>query len=150
MKIEINVSDFYLCEDDNLESGLKDYIKKEVIRQIYASIDKKVEEHVTRRVKDEVEQKMSLYINKKITELVASEKIIKDSKEVLIEDYIKTVFQNSSGWNNPTDTIKKLAEQFGKELKARYDLQFASHVVAKLNEQGMLKDDVAKMLLPSK
>lgn len=149
MKITIDVSEFYLGEDTDLEQGLKDYVSGQVIKHIFKSIEKRVEEHIERRVKDEIEQKLSRFINKTIEDLIATESIIRDGKTTTIADHIKNQFQNGYGWNNPQEAIKKLADQFGKELKARYDLQFASHVVAKLNEQGMLKDDIAKLILES-
>lgn len=42
------------------------------------------------------------------------------------------------------------AKDFGKEMKERYDLLFASQLVAKMSETGLLKEDVAKLLLPNK
>ncbi len=149
MKITIDVSDFYLNNEDDLETNLKIFVIDKVTNSIYKSIEKKIEDQIERRVKDEVDQKLSRFINKTIEDLIATENIIKDGKSISIADHIKNVFQNTNGWNNSTDAIKKLATQFGSELKARYDLQFASHVVVKLNEQGMLKEEVAKMLIPS-
>lgn len=148
MKITVDISEFYLSEDKELEQGLRDYVVSEVKHQIYKSIEKRVEEHIERRVKDEVEKNLALFINKTISELIATENIVRDGKQISISEHIKKQFESSYGWNSPNEAIKKLAEQFGKELKARYDLQFASHVVAKLNEQGMLKEDIAKILLP--
>lgn len=147
MKITIDVSEFYLGEETDLESGLKDFIIKEVIFRIFNSIETRIEEHIERRVKNEVEQKLTFFINKTITDLIDTENIVVGGKSVRIVDFIKERFVNNSGWSSPQESIKKLAQEFGKELKSRYDLQFASHVVAKLNEQGMLKEDIAKILL---
>lgn len=152
MKITVEVSDFYLDSEngDDLEASLKDYVKKEVLNQIYKTIEKKVEEQITRRVKEEVEQKLTRFINKTIEDLIANESLVMSGKTIPIAEYIKNQFVSNSGWGSPTETLKKLATQYGAELKARYDLQFASHVVAKLNEQGMLKADIAKMLTETK
>ena len=43
---------------------------------------------------------------------------------------------------------RELAEKSAAELKARYDLLFASQLVSKINEHGMLREDVARLLLP--
>jgi hypothetical protein len=43
--------------------------------------------------------------------------------------------------------IDKKAEEFAKELRARYDNVFAAKIVGKLKEQNMLAPDVAKLLL---
>lgn len=34
-------------------------------------------------------------------------------------------------------------------MKQRYDLLFASQIVAKLDEHGLLKEDIAELLLPT-
>ena len=34
-------------------------------------------------------------------------------------------------------------------MKQRYDLLFASQIVAKLDEHGLLNEDIAELLLPS-
>lgn len=43
--------------------------------------------------------------------------------------------------------VKRKAEEFAKDLKARYDNVFAAKVVQSLNQNNMLSDDVAKLLL---
>ena len=40
--------------------------------------------------------------------------------------------------------------KFGKELKERYDLVFATQVVKSLDKQGLLKENVAKLILENK
>ena len=64
-----------------------------------------------------------------------------------LKEYILYQIQNNTGWNSPNENIKKLAQKFGEEMKNRYDLLFASQLVAKMNENGLLKEDVAKKLL---
>jgi len=150
MEIKINVEDFYLDGKTDLEEGLKAYVKREVLNEINKSIQARVEEHITRKVKEEVEKHLYTMINKKIGELILSENIIVSGKEIAIVDHIKNVFQNTTGWNYPTENIKKIAEAFGKEMKSRYDLAFASHVVSKLQENGMLKDNIADLLIEGK
>ena len=43
---------------------------------------------------------------------------------------------------------RELAEKSVADLKARYDLIFASQIVSKINEHGMLRENVAALLLP--
>lgn len=45
-------------------------------------------------------------------------------------------------------SITSAADKIGNELKDRYDLLFASQLVAKMNEVGLLKENVANILLP--
>lgn len=150
MKITVEVSEFYLDEDLNLEESLKNNVKNEVLKAIQKSIHDKVEDQITRQVKIQIEKKLLKTIDKEISANIDNGIIKQNGKEVKIVDYIKDLFQNSHGWNSPTDKIKLLSKQFGEELKARYDLTFASHIVARLNDNGMLKDGVAKLIIEDK
>jgi anaerobic ribonucleoside-triphosphate reductase len=148
MKVTIDISDFYLDEGEELESSLKQFIIRECVQQINKSIEKKVEDHITRTVKNEIEQKLTYKINKQIEEIIATETIKVDGKEQPFNEYIKYKFQYSSGWSSAQGALESLAKRFGEELKKRYDMLFASQIVSKLHENGMLKEDVAKLLLP--
>jgi len=150
MKIEINISDFYLDEDDDLEQGLKNYIKRDVINQIYASIQEKVQEEITSQVIEVVEENLSTEISAAIKTQIEIGKIksrYDRSKEVTLAEYTKECFVQHSGYNSFDSNIKQLADGFAKEMKGRYDLLFASQLVAKMNENGLLKEDIAKLLL---
>lgn len=148
MKFTVEVSDFYL-EEENLEQGLQDRIRHDVLLQIQQSIKDKVEEQITRKVKLEIESKLSIMITETIDKLIATENIKVSNEDISIQDHVKSLFIKNSGWQTPHDTIKRLAEKFGNELKQRYDLAFATHVVSKLSDNGLLKDDVAKLLIPN-
>jgi hypothetical protein len=43
--------------------------------------------------------------------------------------------------------IETNTKLFSAEFKDRYDLLFASQLVSKMNAVGLLKDDVAKLLI---
>lgn len=148
MKFTIEIEDFYIEEGD-IESSLKDHIKADVVSQIYAKIKDKVDEHITRRVKADVEEKMHRFMNVAIEEIIRTEKFTYNREEISLSDYIKKEFANNQSYRTPTETIQKLAKQFADEMKGRYDLLFASQLVAKMSNNGMLKEDVAKILLDS-
>ena len=148
MKFTIEVEDFYLDGEDSLEANLKDYIKRDVVSQIEKNIRTKVEDQIQREVHLEVEKTFVRKIRDAVTEIVGTEKIKgSNGVEITLSDYIKNKFQNNTDWRSPDDTIKALAKKFGDEMKARYDLLFASQIVQKLHENGLLKEDVAKKLL---
>ena len=147
MKFTVEVEEFWLGEDGELERGLKEYVSKKVLDQIYQTIDKKVEDHIAITIKKEIDNKLYYKINQKISELIATENIFIDKKEISIADHIKNVFQTNTGWRSPQEAIREFAQKFGNECKQRYDLAFASQIVAKMNENGLLKDDVAKLIL---
>lgn len=150
MKIDINVTDFYLDENDNLEQGLKNLIKQEVITSINKSIKARVEEQITMEVKDTVEKLLYKQISadiKEVLETGTTKSRSDSSKQVLFKDYVRECFNYNGGWTSFEENIKKLAQAFSAELKQRYDLLFASQIVVKMQEQGLLKEDVVKLLL---
>lgn len=149
MKFTVEVDDFYL-EEEELSHALSDYIKRDVVSQIQKSIKDRVEKQIEMEVKSTVEKTMYKQITSEIENVIKTgmTKSRKDSKEqVTLEQYTRECFYANSGWQNFDDIIKKLAQNFSTELKQRYDLLFASQIVAKLNENGFLKDDVAKLIL---
>ncbi len=162
MKFTIEVEDFYLDEGMELEQGLKDYVRENVIKDIWHKIDKKVEEHISRIVKEEVTQKMTVKMNTEIKRIIDEEKIknpgfknsnyqdTKDKEYVTLAEYLKNEFINGYGYNSPLSTIKDLAKKFSDELKQRYDLMFAAQIVDKMAQQGLLKENIAKQLIDGK
>jgi hypothetical protein len=71
---------------------------------------------------------------------------------VNIQDYISKQLDNdlnvSRDFQNRLDKISSdSAKSITQQLKDRYDLMFASNLVSKMNELGMLKQDVAKLIL---
>ena len=149
MKITIDVSEFYLEESD-LETGLRHFVKDAVLVEIKKSIQEKIDTQLTMQIKADVEKNMYQQMNLFIADFIKVGKIksSRDSnKQITIEEFITEKFAYDSGWSSPSDMIKKLADTYGREMKSRYDLLFASQLVAKMNEQGLLKKDVAKILL---
>lgn len=150
MKFTIEVEDFWLDSDSGLEPALKNHVIREVVNQINNQIKKKVEDHITTEVKKQVEEKFYVRMNQLIKEVIETEKIksgYNNGELITIQQYLKQQFENNHGYRSPDSVIKDLASKFGNDLKARYDLLFASQLVAKLNENGMLKEDIAKLLL---
>ena len=56
MKITIDLEDFFMNEESNLEESLKTYVKDNVLREIKEHIKEKVDTQITMRVKEEVEK----------------------------------------------------------------------------------------------
>lgn len=149
MKFTVEIEDFYL-EEENLNEGLKAYVRNEVIRKIHENIKEKVEKQITLKVNEEVQKTLVTVINSTINDFVTTEKIVSNGQEIEIREHLKNLFQKTSGWKTPQELILKLAKEFGAEMKSRYDLLFASQIVSKMQENGLLKDDVAKLLLAPK
>jgi hypothetical protein len=154
MKYTIEVEDFYLEGGDDgqegLEKGLREYITHEVVRQIWKQIKEKVDDAITMKVKAKVEQEMALQINTRIREIISSETITRDKKEISISDYIKQQFENNSGWNNPNEQITKRAKEFGDEMKKRYDFFYANQIVQQMHTVGIIKEEIYANLIENK
>lgn len=152
MKFTVELDEFWMDEDyGTLDEKLKSYVIHDVIMQIKSGIREKIETEISSQIQKQLEQCMYEYIQKEVKDFISEGKIRKSSynkEEILIKDWIKEKFTGDTGYNNTEKVIKSLAKDFGKELKERYDLLFASQLVAKMSETGLLKEDVAKLLLP--
>jgi hypothetical protein len=150
MKFTIEVDDFWL-EDSELEPALKKFVTDSVIVQINQSIKAKVEEAVTKEVKAQVEQTLYRKIGTFVTECIANDKIkghYSNTPELTLQEWVKTQFVETARSKAPIDDkIRTLAAAFGEEMKKRYDLLFASQLVAKMKDSGFLKDEAVQLLL---
>lgn len=150
MKFIIEVEDFYLDEESQLAPALTKHIIFDVVQQIEKSIKDRVEKQITMEVKARVEDSMYRLIQSYVSDTVANGKMQsqKNAKEmILISEYVKETFERNTGWASPEEKIKGLAKQFGDAMKQRFDLLFASSIVANLKDNGLLNADAAKMLL---
>jgi hypothetical protein len=152
MRITIDLEEFW-TDEECLSDALKHAITANIIREVMDKIEAKAVEEIRNtcvKVVDEfLEKKISLYIDEEIRkgEIKSSRN---SSNKVPIHEYIRERFEYGHGWNSFDDKIKKLTTQFSNEMKERYDLLFASQLVAKMGNSGMLKEDVAKLLLNDK
>lgn len=153
MKIEVELKGFYANEEENLDEALKRHIVRDVVRQIHESIREKVDNQVTSEAKKIVEETLQQEISTSIKAVVRTCKMKskKNSNEdISMEDYVKECFLYTGGWHSFDKLIKDQSAAFAKELKARYDLHFATQLVVKMGENGLLKDDLAKLLIDPK
>ena len=150
MKFIVEVDEFWLDEESDLEPSLRGFVIKEVTAKINKQIEKKVDETITRQVKEQIQKQLLAKTNKLIDEFIEKGKMTtgySSDPDVSVGEYIRRVFNNKNGWGNPKDQIEKLAKQFGTELKNRYDLLFATQIVKSLDKEGLLKENIAKMIL---
>lgn len=150
MKFTVDISESWVEENEDgvrLEAVLKRDIIYQVRSQIMGLIKDQVNKEIADVVKAELEATLKAKIEATTTALIQSGNIMISNKEIKLTDYIKQQFEGNIGWQHPIESLRKLANQFGAELKARYDVAFANQIVIKINEQGMLKDEVVKLLL---
>jgi hypothetical protein len=150
MKFTITIEDFWLDEEQDLEPKLKSHIIHNVVQQIHASIKSKIDEHVTKEVKAQVEQSLYRKISTLVGEIIATDKIkgrYSGEADMTLQEYVHEQFKNNTGYNSIQDNIKKLANSFADDMKRRFDLLYASQIVAKMSDNGLLKEDAVKLLL---
>lgn len=144
MEIKIDVSDFYL-EDGDLESNLKAYVVREVTRTIWEQIKKEVKEKCETTVIHEVDRTLSTRMAAFTEECLADPELKVKGKT--IKEYLQDKYVNQSGWGSPAETLDKIAKQCGIEMKQRYDIVFATQIVRRLHDNGLLKEGAEKILL---
>lgn len=150
MQFTIEVSDFWLDEEKELEPALRNHIIRDVVSKIEASIKQKIDDHIQKEVKSQVEQSLYRKINSLVGEIIATDKVkgkYTNDKEMTLQEWIHAEFFNNTGYRSPEETIKGLAKKYGDEMKQRYDLLFASQIVAKMSDNGFLREDAMKLLL---
>ena len=153
MKFTVEIDEFWLDEDANgFEEELKNSIKIDVCQQIKKMMLTHIENEITNVVKQQVSDTLREQIQALVADVISTG-MIRESyysdKEISIEDWIKSQFNANCGYHNANAKITELAKKFGDEMKQRYDLLFASQIVAKLDEHGLLKEDIAELLLPT-
>jgi predicted transcriptional regulator YheO len=159
MKINVTVdlSEFFTEDDDmSFSDQVKEDISNRINRTIWESLNKEMVSAFENQVKRKIELDKDLKIAEKINDLFINQKLKKsqwgESEMVSLSEFIELElaknFSPSRDFDHKVERlVKDKADGLVKELKDRYDLLFASQIVAKLNENGMLADDVGKMLL---
>lgn len=146
MKIQIDVSDFYLDEYEGIEEGLKKHIICEAIKSITEKIKVKIETEIRQVVEKHILDNLSL----EIANAVKYGKIKRkpDNIAVPISEYVQdALFNSGTSWQSFDKTIREVSKNFCDEMRKRYDLAFASNIVANLIDNKMIKEDAVKMLL---
>ena len=147
MQFKIDLEDFWLEEDDNIEDALKSHIINSVTHKIIQSIQVKVDAQIAKRVNEVISEKLDKVIDDQLDKLIDAGVITYQREEISIVDHIKNLFLQSSGWSQPNTKIEKVAKAFGNELKLQYNNAFANKIVQNMKEQGLLRDDVVQILL---
>lgn len=157
MKINVTVdlSDFYSEDETSFSQQIKDYIAYSVKTQVLADWKVKISDEFNKAVTEQVELHKKELISNTFAELAINAKVKKryastdmiSISEWIVEEFERTTLNDSYLRDHLNKTVKASSDKISTELKNRYDMLFASHIVAKLNENGMLKEDVAKMLI---
>jgi hypothetical protein len=155
--VTVDLDDLYAEEDGgfNFNEIIKENIALEVKRLTYEDFKKEAMPSFEIQVKRKIDLDRDLKIKEQIDALFEKPELktnYYDKEKVSLTQYIENYFAgytlNSRDFNDRIEAlVKKQGQEITQQLKDRYDLLFASQIVTKLNEQGMLKEDIAKILL---
>lgn len=153
MKFTIDVEDFWLDEDTGIEEGLRSHIKHDVVTQIKQSLKEAIETTIRQEVEQQFKENLSTEVALLTKEVIESGQVKKSShseEKIPLKDWIIEQVNSNTGWSNPQEQLAKYAKKHMDEIKKQYDFLYASSVVQKMSELGMLKDDRVAELLTEK
>ena len=93
---------------------------------------------------------MSRQITTKVKRILKNEMIpsrTSSCEVVTFEERIKQDYLHGLGHNSIRELVTKRGKQFADDMKRRYDLLFASQIVSKMSDNGLVsKEDCEKLL----
>ncbi len=142
--------------DSSFMEAMRDSIKADAVRQVLDLWRKSAATEFEKQVKDAVESMKDGFFAATMQSLLSDFKIKKSgygNEMVSLRDYTNEVlakeFDARKIDEKVSAAIRALANEMATSMKDRYDMLFASQLVAKMNEINMLREDVAKALLPA-
>jgi len=164
IKVEVDLCDLYDedGEGENFNEQIKTAIAWDVKQAVLKDWKAKITDEFKTYVVSEIEKSKTSFVDDTLKELAVNAKVKKrysSNDMISIKDYITEELQRTQLSSDAVQNflrkeikaeenrLKELSKSFTDELKERYDLLFASQIVTKLNENGMLKDKVAKLIL---
>lgn len=156
--VTVDFEDLYSDGDSdevNFNEIVKENIAYKVKQLTYDDFKKEALPAFENQVKRKIDLDRDLKIKEQIDVLFEKPELKKnyyDNEKVSLTQYVENYFVGYTLKSREFDDrveilIKKQSQEIAQQLKDRYDLLFASQIVTKLNEQGMLKEDIAKILL---
>lgn len=153
MKLKVDLDDFYLDEEDDLVPAIKDFVVNKITSTIWDRVEEKIKQKILDLCNENIQKIIDEKIETYLTEMLDKEMIKKDrwsDELVSLQEYVSTTF-NKDFDNNYKKRLDNIVESKTKniceEIKKRYDLLFASQLISKMNDQNMLKEDIAKLIL---
>ncbi len=154
LTIELNLSDIFVDRGDE-ERSLTDLVKEHInytgMREIKAAVDSAVSKHLQETIVKNLDGILSAMFSAKVEQILTAEKLsFGGYKDTTMQEFIIDRITRMEG-RSIEDTLKrhceKAANDLGTKLKAQYDIAFANVLVQKLDNVGLLKSDVVRLLL---
>lgn len=147
MKFVIEVEEFYL-EEEELSAALKNYVKDQVLHEIFKKMQQHIEGEITLQVKNSVEILMKEKIAFEVNEFIRSGKLVSrwKSEPISVTDLVAKTFEDLTVTRNISEAVEKQAKVYAESIKQRYDVLFATQIVQKIQAAGLLKDEASALL----
>lgn len=169
IKVEIDVSDLVAETEEygeynlkeELENSIRNEVKHAVVSQLRSLVLDTFKSDLQEQIKKDLPNTVQLILDELAaqTMTIPEAKILEDGEwktktDVTMLDYIKSrVHQNLFDANTQREfnrNIDKIATVTVNQFRSEFDHYFATQIVKKMGEQGLLKEDVGKMLIGGK
>lgn len=148
--LEISMDEIFVDEyDEDLQSSLQRHIIYESVQAIWKKVKDKVESTVNAKAIALIESKMDSMIYDEIMAIIKEDRIkARFGKDQSLQEFVESKFNGSNSRHGKSvdEVVAQLAKQFGEDMKNRYDSLFASQLIIKLRDQGMLKEEYSKII----
>lgn len=146
--LEDTISDMFEEGTTDISKILKGQVIHSVVRQVLPKMQSSIDAQVVERINTIIESRVEATVDSVLDKVLNGAAVITVNREQkTITKHIQDIFSRSNTWNNPQEKISAIAKTFSSELNLQYNNVFAMNIVSSMKEQGLLKDDVVKMLL---
>lgn len=165
IKVEIDVSDLIAETEEygeynlkeELENSIRNEIKHSVVTQLRTLVLDTFKSDLQAQIAKDLPNTVQLVLEElsNQTMTIPSAKILengewKNVEDITMADYIKSrVHQNLFDANTQREFdrhIDKIVNSSVSQFRNQFDQYFATQIVKKMGEQGLLKEDIGKML----
>ena len=161
LKIEINFDDlisdiFESAEGDEYGCSptmdFKDALRESIIYQVKKEMMSSIKAEALEDMRKQGQQQVQEFINGELKGIIHRKMLAGEFRSVRggFQSFDEVIEKHLSSMNVESVIKRHIdtkADAFAKDMKARYDNVFAAKIVQSLNNQKMLSDDVAKILL---
>lgn len=153
--VTVDVSEFYSDEDgENFKDTIKNAIAYELKKEFFKEMKEEALKEFSKELKTEMAAERDKLIMKTLIEVTTEMQLKQDYNKnpISVVDWLTNEFKSLTLNDNLfktflSDHVKTFGTKMANELQDRYDILFTSQIVSSLNDKGLLREDVAKLLL---
>lgn len=147
IKVEVDLGELYSDEEDSLQESITQYIKAQVIHEVWNKVRESVNTQITNQVKDEVNNQVRARVSAHIDGFLANGLLNPGTPmETKIITFLHDQIANTRAWQSIGPNLSKVAENYAKDVQQKYDVLFATNIVMKLKDNGMLVHEKLQQL----